>query len=107
MWHSGVIAAPTGWRVAIADPETETFIVVPIVGWTAPPPVVPKALVGLALDMHPVVLFDNVDEPIISTLADCLSGWHGTERVHQILAPGADVRHTPATKGWEIVPYSG
>ncbi|MEU5524871.1 hypothetical protein ABZ759_30490 [Streptomyces sp. NPDC047860] len=99
------VCAPNGWRIAIGDPESSDITVVPVIGWQ--PRAENKAessIEGSALE--PVVLFDNVKEPIITTVTDTIAGWPKGTYVHQVLAPGVSVREVP--EGWSVVdPYQG
>ncbi|MFG2133080.1 hypothetical protein ACGFNV_35555 [Streptomyces sp. NPDC048751] len=100
-----LVSAPNGWRIAIGDPESRDITVVPVIGW------LPlgegrgePSIEGSALE--PVVLFDNVKEPIITTVVNTLAGWSKGTYVHQVLAPGVEVREVP--EGWAVVdPYQG
>lgn len=52
------------------------------------------------------MLFDNVKEPIITTVADTIAGWSKGTYVHQVLAPGVDVREVPEGRAL-VNPYQG
>ncbi|TQF07935.1 hypothetical protein E6W39_00940 [Kitasatospora acidiphila] len=94
------VAAPNGWRVAIGSPGESLIMLVPLVGWRSIPEGT-GSIIGSALE--PVVLFDNVQEPIISTVHDTLVSWDDRSYVHQVLVPGWEVRKVPA--GWMVVEY--
>lgn len=94
-------AAPDGWRVAIKCPGDKAIMVMPIVGWASPIDGMRRTDEMLAVE--PVILFDNVDEPIIQTLADTLNDWADGETLHQIMAPGFALREVP--EGWSIREY--
>jgi hypothetical protein len=94
-------AAPDGWRVAIKCPNDGVILVMPIVGWATPVDGMRRTDDQLAVE--PVILFDNVDEPLITTLADTLHDWTGGETLHQIIAPGFEVREVP--DGWSVREY--
>lgn len=93
-------AAPNGWRLAFGDRKDRDIVVVPIVGWMTVPPGAPKCLMSSPLE--PVVLWDNVEEPIIGTGYEYVRD-NPTSYVHQVLAPGFDVREAP--DGWKIMEY--
>ncbi|WP_329130340.1 hypothetical protein [Streptomyces sp. NBC_00670] len=94
-------AAPDGWRVAIKCPDDGMILVMPIVGWATPVDGMRRTDHQLAVE--PVILFDNVDEPLITTLADTLHDWTDGETLHQIIAPGFEVREVP--DGWSVREY--
>jgi hypothetical protein len=94
-------AAPNGWRVAIACPDDKTIMVMPIVGWATPTEGMRRIDDSLAVE--PVILFDNVGEPIISTVSDTLHSWADGETLHQVIAPGFEVREVP--DGWSVCEY--
>jgi len=88
-------AAPNGWRAALGDPQEKDITVVPIIGWQT---------TGENTSVEPVVLFDNTREPVISTVRSTLADWSGGSYLHQILAPGIDLRDVP--EGWTVAdPY--
>lgn len=93
-------AAPSGWRLAFADPEQRDITVVPIVGWLSVPDGAESCLPGSPVE--PVVLWDNVGSPHIEKALEFLEG-NPEIYVHQVLAPGFDVRGLP--DGWKIVEY--
>ncbi|MFB8201231.1 hypothetical protein [Kitasatospora purpeofusca] len=97
---AGFVAAPNGWRVAIACPEDSLIMVVPVIGWV---PIVEDSGSIMNSSLEPVVLFDNPREPIISTIHETLSNWEDHSYVHQVLAPGFEVREMP--EGWKAVEY--
>ncbi|MGV9419933.1 hypothetical protein ACWDO6_20815 [Streptomyces sp. NPDC003674] len=94
-------AAPDGWRVAIKCPDDGVILVMPIVGWATPVDGMRRTDHQLAVE--PVILFDNVDEPLITTLADTLHDWTDGETLPQIIAPGFEVREVP--DGWSVREY--
>ncbi|WP_371749872.1 hypothetical protein OG302_41220 [Streptomyces sp. NBC_01283] len=94
-------AAPDGWRLAFKWPDVKTIMVVPIVGWATPNRNLRRTEHSLAVE--PVVLFDNVDEPLVTTVADALHDWTEGETLHQIMAPGFPVRDVP--DGWKVQEY--
>jgi hypothetical protein len=99
------VAAPAGWRIAIGDPDSHDITVVPVTGWM---PLdddgMESSIEGSVLE--PIVLFDNVKEPIITTVAETIAGWSKGTYVHRVLAPGVDVREV--SEGWALVdPYRG
>ncbi|MFH9574159.1 hypothetical protein ACH4MG_26925 [Streptomyces sp. NPDC017454] len=94
-------AAPDGWRVAIKCPDDENIMVMPIVGWATP--VNGMRRIDDSLAVEPVILFANVGDPIISTVSDTLHSWTDGETLHQIIAPGFDVREVP--NGWSVREY--
>ncbi|MFD9592105.1 hypothetical protein ACFWA9_05010 [Kitasatospora sp. NPDC059973] len=96
----GFVAAPAGWRVALRCPEDRLVLVVPVVGWL-PIPEDSGSIMGSELE--PVVLFDDVGEPIISTVADTSESWRDGSSVYQVLAPGREVREVP--EGWSVQDY--
>ncbi|MFJ1578482.1 hypothetical protein [Streptomyces sp. NPDC088182] len=95
------VAAPNGWRAAIADPQERVIMVVPIVAWAPVREESPRT--SDQMDLEPVVLFDNVREPIISTLGETLASWDDGSHIHQILAPSFEVREVP--DGWQVQEY--
>ncbi|MBC2906209.1 hypothetical protein [Streptomyces cupreus] len=96
--------ATSGWRIAIGDPENRDVTVVPVVGWQPVPEGAKCSIEGSFLE--PVVLFDNVKEPTITTVLETIAGWSKGTYVHQVLAPGAEVRGVP--DDWTLVdPYEG
>ncbi|MEU4584458.1 hypothetical protein AB0F92_20545 [Kitasatospora aureofaciens] len=97
---AGFVPAPNGWRVAIACPEDSLIMVVPVVGWV---PIPEESGSILSSPLEPVVLFDNPREPIISTVHSTLTGWADRSYVHQVLAPGSEVREMH--EGWKVVGY--
>ncbi|WP_147995790.1 hypothetical protein [Streptomyces sp. uw30] len=60
----------TGGEWRSNAPDDGLNLVVPIVGWATPVDGMRRTDGQLAVE--PVVLFDNVDEPLITTLADTL-----------------------------------
>ncbi|MGW7578495.1 hypothetical protein [Streptomyces sp. NPDC054765] len=78
-------------------------MVVPIVGWQSLPKGA-QCSIGTS-PLEPVVLFDNVREPILSPLIDTLTSWDDGSYVHQVLEPGAMVRELP--EGWKLTEYRG
>ncbi|MEU8543083.1 hypothetical protein AB0C52_24385 [Streptomyces sp. NPDC048717] len=94
------VAAPPGWRLAFADPEERDITVAPIVGWQPLPAGAPSCLVESVVE--PVVLWDNVGEPFISPALEFIEG-NPQISVHQVLAPGFEVRDLPS--GWKIIEY--
>lgn len=97
-------AAPSGWRVALSCPDTPEILVLPLVGWAVPTSNMSRtSTAGGDLPLEPVVLFDNVGEPLVTTLAEVLSDWEDGESLHQILAPGFEVREAPT--GWAVREY--
>ncbi|MGP4115153.1 hypothetical protein ACTWP5_30150 [Streptomyces sp. 4N509B] len=101
---AALVPTPPGWRIAIGDPENHDVTVVPVIAWQ---PVVEGAECSISgSPLEPVVLFDNVGEPIITTVLDTLDGWSNGSYVHQVLAPGSELRGV--ADGWEVVdPYEG
>ncbi|MEV7601353.1 hypothetical protein AB0O91_28700 [Kitasatospora sp. NPDC089797] len=97
---AGFSAAPNGWRVAIASPEDCQIMVVPVIGWV---PIAEDSGSIAGSSLEPVVLFDNAGEPIISTVHASLAAWDDGSSVHQVLAPGFEVRELP--DGWKAVEY--
>ncbi|MFD0401198.1 hypothetical protein ACFV84_14220 [Kitasatospora sp. NPDC059811] len=97
---AGFVAAPNGWRVAIASPGDSQIMVVPLVGWV---PIPEDSGSIMSSPLEPVVLFDNPREPTISTVHSTLTGWADRSYVHQVLAPGFEVREMP--EGWKTVEY--
>lgn len=95
-------AAPNGWRVAIKCPNDKTIMVMPVVGWATPVDGM-RRTEDLDLAVEPVILFDNVGDPIITTVADTLHDWTDGEVLHQIMAPGFDVQDVP--NGWSVKEY--
>jgi hypothetical protein len=97
-----LVPAPNGWRVAIGDPENKDITVVPVIAWQ---PVIEGAESSISNSpLEPVVLFDNAKEPIVSTVLDTLTSWSNGSYVHQVLAPGAELRQVP--EGWDVTdPY--
>ncbi|MFJ6354885.1 hypothetical protein ACIQKB_36180 [Streptomyces sp. NPDC092046] len=93
-------AAASGWRLAFADPEERDITVVPVVGWLSLPAGANSSLPDSPVE--PVVLWDNVGSPLIGTALEFLAGTPESH-VHQVLAPGFDVRDLP--DGWKIVEY--
>jgi hypothetical protein len=99
------VSAPAGWRIAIGDPDNRDITVVPVIGWQ------PLAETNAAPSvdgspLEPVVLFDNLKDPIITTVANTIASWAKGTYVHQVLAPGVGVRGVP--EGWTLVdPYEG
>ncbi|KDN80456.1 hypothetical protein KCH_77880 [Kitasatospora cheerisanensis KCTC 2395] len=75
-------------------------MVVPVIGWL---PIKKDSGSIMFSSLEPVVLFDNTDEPIISTVHDTLTNWADRSYVHQVLAPGFEVRKLP--DGWKVVEY--
>jgi hypothetical protein len=94
-------AAPDGWRVAIKCPDDRSIMVMPVVGWATPVEGMRRTEQNLAVE--PVILFDNVEDPIITLLADTLHDWRDGETLHQIIAPGFGVREVP--DGWSVREY--
>lgn len=99
---TGFSAAPDGWRAAFKWPDVKEIIVVPIVGWATRTEGVRRTEAG-HFEVEPVILFDNVGEPLITTVADSLHDWTDGEELHQIIAPGFDVREVP--DGWKVREY--
>ncbi|MBG7699947.1 hypothetical protein HCJ76_18110 [Streptomyces sp. MC1] len=101
-WNFSIFsAAPSGWRVAIADNKDQKLLVVGIVGWARLTSREPYAHTGDG-DLEPFVLWDNVGDPFVSLLGRTLADWNsgsdeGRHHVHQILAPGREP-HVP--EGW-------
>lgn len=58
---------------------------------------------GSAVRAEVSFLFDNVDDPIITLLSDTLHEWTDGETLHQIMAPGFEVREVP--DGWSVREY--
>ncbi|MFD4661412.1 hypothetical protein ACFWP2_38030 [Kitasatospora sp. NPDC058444] len=96
----GFVAAPNGWRVAIRSPVDDVIMVVPVVGWL---PIVKDSGSIMNSELEPVVLFDNTEEPIITTVHSTLTDWEDGSSLHQVLAPGFEVRKVP--DGWKVVEY--
>ncbi|MGW7444957.1 hypothetical protein [Kitasatospora sp. NPDC054795] len=94
------VAAPNGWRVAIGIPEERNIMVVPLVGWR-PIPVDGGSIMFAGLE--PVVLFDNIREPLITTVRSTLANWDDGSYLHQVLVPGWEVRKVP--EGWSVKEY--
>ncbi|MER5494273.1 hypothetical protein [Streptomyces sp. NPDC002490] len=97
------VPAPSGWRIALGDPENRDIDVVPLVGWQPLPPGA-RCSINSSL-LEPVVLFDNVKEPGIHTVLETLAGYPDGSYVHQVLAPDADLREVP--EGWDVRVYRG
>ncbi|MFD4833289.1 hypothetical protein ACFWPV_26055 [Streptomyces uncialis] len=97
------VPAPSGWRIALGDPENRDIGIVPLVGWQLLADGAPCSISSTLLE--PVVLFDNVREPGIRTVLETLAGYPEGSYVHQVLAPGVDLRDVP--EGWDVVVYRG
>ncbi|MGW3312113.1 hypothetical protein ACWDG9_36650 [Streptomyces sp. NPDC001073] len=94
-------AAPDEWRAAVKCSGDNLIMVMPIVGWATPIDGMRRTDDQLAVE--PVILFDNVDEPLIATLVGTLHDWTDGETLHQIVAPGFAVRDVPAS--WSVRKY--
>ncbi|MFI8888618.1 hypothetical protein [Streptomyces sp. NPDC053813] len=94
-------AAPNGWRLAFGDPNCKDITVAPIVGWLSLPAGTRSSLNDNS-PLEPVILWDNAREPIIDTGRGYLESNPGIY-VHQVLAPGFEVREAP--DGWKIMEY--
>ncbi|MER6320074.1 hypothetical protein ABT237_40970 [Streptomyces sp. NPDC001581] len=93
-------AATNGWRIAFGDPDHQDITVTPIVGWISLPAGAPSSLSDSPVE--PVILWDNVKDPLIGPALEYLQSNPGIY-VHQVLAPGFDVREAPT--GWKIMEY--
>ncbi|MFV0127798.1 hypothetical protein ACLGI4_08800 [Streptomyces sp. HMX112] len=98
--------AAAGWRVAIGDRQRQDIQVVPLIGWAMVQSDAPRSIEG---PLEPVILWDNVGEPVVTTAGRTISDWSEKERpdlayVHQILAPGVQVRKAP--EGWLVTEYA-
>ncbi|MFI9257887.1 hypothetical protein ACIGT4_09205 [Streptomyces sioyaensis] len=101
---STYLPAPNGWRIALGDPENRDMTLVPVIAWQSVDQKAESSIDGSPLE--PVVLFDNTKEPIISTVLESLGGWPEGSYVHQVLAPGTELRDVP--DGWTVIdPYQG
>ncbi|MFI9774622.1 hypothetical protein ACIHCV_07915 [Streptomyces sp. NPDC051956] len=101
---SSFSAAPFGWRVAIADTKGKELIVVHVVGWGRFTDAGPYSHTGDG-ELDPLILWNNVGEPFVSSLSRTLSDWTTGEdekryHVHEILPPGSEPRQVP--EGWAI-----
>jgi hypothetical protein len=95
---SSFVAAPAGWRVALAHPPSNDVTVLPVVCWQAVTGEEEPSVEDSPVE--PVVLFDNVKGAIISTVSSTIEAWGGGSYIHQILAPGAELRDVP--EGWKV-----
>ncbi|MFB7669582.1 hypothetical protein ACFC1R_37720 [Kitasatospora sp. NPDC056138] len=87
--------------MALGSPDDRSIMVVPLVGWQSVREGEPRSIDNSLLE--PVVLFDNVNDPIITTVNTTLTDWRDGSYLHQILAPGFEVRELP--EGWRITEY--
>jgi hypothetical protein len=85
-------AAPNGWRVALGHRGEHDITVLPLIGW---------AVIRAGEErsdtraVEPVIMFDNVGEPLISTVASTIASEPKDWFLHQILPPGTEVVKVP------------